>query len=167
MKKKTDEGILSEIENRLKRFAPNETEKSIAAKAHFDALWKGTMNAQAWEAEWDKALMKLEASGIMRSSNDILLAYYEKIGKQKAIEIRKDRREREDGTGARTVRVPRSWEEAHEVLVEMESIEAGTRSIHGQGWQGQGSQSTWQGQWQPDAKGKGQGAGKGKGKGKT
>ena len=44
-------------------------------------------------------------------------------------ELRRDRRSRSDGAGGVTTRVPATWEEAHEVLVELESIRAGTNAL--------------------------------------
>ena len=84
-----------------------------------------------------------------------------KVGPPVSETIRLDRRPRSDGSGGLTTRLPETWEEAHEVLCELEGVKAGSRAFTAARSAGQ---HIVQGGGQ-DPKGKGKGKGKDKGKG--
>ena len=74
-------------------------------------------------------LAELEEVGLGKSKLEKYLAYVEKMGPALGEEIGKDRRPRPDGGGGTVTRAAATWEEAHEVLVELEGLRAGTRAL--------------------------------------
>ena len=86
------------------------------------------MSALDFEAEWERVLQDLNDIGLGKSELEKFLAYIEKVGSMLGETIRLDRRPRPDGAGGETTRDPRTWEEAHEVLIELESVRAGARA---------------------------------------
>ena len=136
------------IKLRLLRFCETAMGKQLRIRRDWDSLSKGrNMNALQFEAKWEELLADLEECGLGKTELDKFLAYVEKMGPQVGEEIRKDRRPRLDGTGGLTTRAPKSWEEAHEVLVELENPRAGTKaqaSNRAGGIEGYTSTPPWQ-----------------------
>ena len=122
--------IYEEIKGRLLKFQDTATEKQLKARQKWEDLTKTRhMTALQFEAQWEAALAKLESVGLGKTDLEKFLAYLVKMGPQLGEEIRRDRRARADGAGGTTNRPPKTWEEAHEVLVELEGIRAGTRAL--------------------------------------
>ena len=77
----------------------------------------------------EKLIADLTECGLCKTVRELFLAYVENIEPQLGEEVRNDRRPRSDGAGGTTTRAPRTWEEAHEVVVELEGIRAGTKAL--------------------------------------
>ena len=122
--------IYIEIKKRLMKFCLTDTEKQLWAKKQFDALYKHKHTSAAqFEASWEEALADLEEVGLGRSELEKYLAYVEKIGASLSEKVRTDRRPRPDKDGSMVTRPPKTWEEAHAVVVEHETIHAGTKAL--------------------------------------
>ena len=63
------------------------------------------------------------------NSKEKYMSYIEKVGAPMNATIRLDRRQRSDKNGWWSERLPETWEEAHEVLIEYEAVNAGSRSL--------------------------------------
>ena len=72
----------------------------------------------------------MERVGLGLQSKQKYTDYLIKIGKEFAEAIRTDRRPRDDRAGGETTRMPASWEEAHQVVLEMEGIRRGNIAIN-------------------------------------
>ena len=88
------------------------------------------MTALQFEAEWEKVHADLEECGLGLSPTEKFLGYIVKVGPPYSESIRMDRRPRPDGNGGIVTRLPETWEECHEVLVEHETIKAGTKAFN-------------------------------------
>ena len=87
------------------------------------------MTALQFEAEWEAIHAELEEVGLGKAPLEKFVSYLIKMGGTMAETIRMDRRPRPDGAGGTTTRVAQTWEEAHEVLVEIEGVKAGSKAI--------------------------------------
>ena len=123
------QGVYDAIKRRLLKFCETAMEKQLRVRKEWENLWKNKgMSALQFEAKWEEGLRDKEECGLEMSELEKFLAYIEKMGPSLGEEIRKDRRPRPDNAGGATTRPPRTWEEAHEVLVELENLRAGTRA---------------------------------------
>ena len=110
-------------------FKETATERQLWVRQEWDTLYKTeNLTALQFEAKWVRLIADLTECGRCKTGLELLLAYVEKMGPNLGEEVRKDRRPRPDGAGGTTTRAPRAWEEAHEVVVELEGIRAGTKS---------------------------------------
>ncbi len=156
------EAVFGEIKKRLLRFRESEMEKQTRVLSEWEALLK-TKNETAlqFEPRWEKTLADLARVGLGCSSKEMLLAYIKKVGPLMGTDIRKDSRAWPDGdTGLVTRRVA-TWEEAHQVCLELETLKTGTRAL--------ASFAVAPVMYYEDSgggKGKGRGSGSGIGKGK-
>ncbi len=149
------------IKKRLFKFLETSTEKQLRVSNEWHALSKTKgMTALQFEASWEEVHADLEEVGLGKSPLEKFLAYIAKVGPPVSETIRMDRRPRPDNAGGLTTRLPETWEEAHEVLCEIEGVKAGSRAFQ------KAAQAAGQAPTQPDG-GNQQGAfGGGKGKGK-
>ena len=99
------------------------------------------MSAHEFEEAWEKIHADLEEVGLPVSAQDKFLGYLQKIGAE-AARIRMDHRERIDvaameddpeGPPKMKNRSPETGEECHQVLVELETMDAGTKQFLKQG----------------------------------
>ncbi len=65
---------------------------------------KGSLTALEFETRWERIIRKLEKFGLERGPQELLLAYYGKINKQIAREIKKDRRSYPNSDGTEMLR---------------------------------------------------------------
>jgi hypothetical protein len=124
------EEVFSLIKERLMRFVETPMEKPMRVLQEWEALTKGRSSALQFEPLWDEALAELESVGLGRSARELLLAYLQKVGPQHAADIQKDQRPWPDGEGGMVNRRVATWEEAHKVSVELESLKAGGRALN-------------------------------------
>ena len=68
------------------------------------------------------------------TAHETLLQYLKKVGPELSNEIRRDKRYRSDGSGGTVFRTCATWEEAHEVLKEYESMKAGLKALQNTGF---------------------------------
>ena len=122
-------GVFLDIKARLMRFVETQVEKQSRILASWDDLHKGKMAALQFEPQWEKVLAELEAVGLARTSQEVFLAYLRKTGEPLASEIRKDQRPWPDGVGATITRRAATWQEAHAIAVELESIKISGKAL--------------------------------------
>ena len=128
----TDEGpalIYLEVKGRHMKFLETSTERQLRVRGEWNMLTKGRRNALQFEAEWEQVTHEMEDVGLGLSSLEKFLSYLVKVGSEYSQAIRMDRRPRPDGAGGLTTRVAQTWEEAHEILCEIEGVKAGTRAL--------------------------------------
>ena len=132
MVEKQPEMIYKEIKARLLQFTANPQELYMIAKRNYDKLsmTKG-MDAMSFEAAWEKVLADMTEVGNKPSAKTMYVDYLAKIGPQRSHEVRTDRRMYPDGIGGQTLRTPETWEEAHKIVVELESIRREGDAISG------------------------------------
>ena len=70
-----------------------------------------------------------EQVGLGMTARENLIQYLRKIGDHLSREVRKDKRYRESSEGAREFWGVATWEEAHEVVQEIEAMNAGQRAL--------------------------------------
>jgi hypothetical protein len=122
--------IYQTIRKRLFRFLETATEKQLRVANDWTSLSKGRHStALQFEAEWEQVHADLEEVGLGKSPLEKFLAYIVKVGPPTSETIRMDRRPRKDGAGGFTTRLPSTWEECHEVLCEIEGVEAGSKAF--------------------------------------
>ena len=157
--------VYKEVKARHFRFIETATEKQLRVSSEWHNLAKGKNNALQFEAEWERIHAELEEVGLGKNKLEKFLQYITKVGPALSEMIRTDMRPRSDGSGGTTTRRCESWEEAHAVLVESETIKAGSRAFSSARAAGQtANQETM---YNTGAFGDGGGKGtKGKGRGK-
>ena len=65
-------------------------EKQTVALAEWNGLTKGSLSALEFETRSERTIRKLVKFGLERSQQELMLAYYGRINKQTAREIKKD-----------------------------------------------------------------------------
>ena len=70
-------------------------------------------------------------AGLGKTENELLLDYLTKVGPKLGLgeEIRRDPRPRPDGARGESNRTIKTWQEAHEVLLEIETLRTSTRAF--------------------------------------
>ena len=94
------------------------------------------MNALQFGVEWEGVTAELIEVGLPQSETELFLAYITKVGPPVSETIRLDRRPRSDGAGGTTIRLPKTWEECHKVLCELEGVKAGSKAFAASGNEG-------------------------------
>ena len=105
------EAVYNTIKGKLLRFRRSYEKKQTLALAEWNGLNKGTLSAIEFEGKWERPIRKLVKFGLERSQQDLMLAYYGKIHKQTAREIKKDRRTYANPDGTESIRRCITWEE--------------------------------------------------------
>ena len=120
------------IKKRLMEFSETLTEKQTRAKAEYEALQKNNLNALNWYTAWEKSLRNLRSAGLPRTERDAFLDYVAKCGKDLNHKILNDlqpRVDRKKEDGSMIQRTPETWEEAHQVVRRLASIDASSRAL--------------------------------------
>ena len=129
-KKDDPRAVYVEIKQRLLKFKETQLERQMRVKREFDELHKTkNVNALQFEAMWEKALSELEKVGLGKTSLEKYLGYLEKVGPTTGAAVRSNREMRDDGAGVKELRAPKTWEEAHAVVVQLESESASTKAF--------------------------------------
>ena len=79
---------------------------------------------------WESHLADRDSIGLGLSSKEALIQYLRKIGPTMSKDVRRDKRFRPDGSGGTVFRSVATWEEAHEVVKELEETAAGQRALN-------------------------------------
>ena len=153
--------IYKEIKEQHFMFIETPEARQLRVKSEWENLRKGKNNALVFGAEWIKALAEMDEVGLPPNPKGLGLDYLTKINQKDAEAIRKDRREWPTADGGKEVRVPRTWQEMHEVLVENEGITFSQKAINAARQGGQ-QRETPTGEIDQKTR-KGKGAGKGDG----
>ena len=131
---KEPKGVYEDVKRRLMQFQPTATQVLLEARRRFEDLRKGRQTtAMHFEAQWEKALAELIRVGMKPHPQELFISYIGKIGRENATEVLKDKRMRDDGHGSAVNRPAKTWEEAHEVLVELENLHAETSAMSSSG----------------------------------
>jgi hypothetical protein len=123
------DAVFEEIRDRHMKFVETPMERQMRVLGEWDALWKGQKTALQFEALFEEAVTELELAGLAKNERELLLGYLQKVGPQLAADIQKDVRAWKGKTGEEATRRVATWEEAHKVLVELESIKASGRAL--------------------------------------
>ena len=125
------------VKVRLLKFLETPVERQMRVTAKWrDLQKKKGQTALQFEAEWEKVHAELEEIGLGVKPMEKFLEYIIKVGYPINEQIRMDRRPRSDrmavnpNEAAMVTRCPETWEEAHEVMSEIESIKASTRAFN-------------------------------------
>ena len=110
-------------------FSETREEKELRVLDEWERLQKGRLSAHQWEVLWEERLGEREQVGLGMTARENLIQYLRKIGDHLSREVRKDKRYRESSEGAREFRGVATWEEAHEVVQEIEAMNAGQRAL--------------------------------------
>ncbi len=123
--------VYQEIKTKHLLFAETREEREIRVLEEGDRLEKGKLTAYQFETLWEEHLSERAEVGLGCTAREYLLQYYRKIGPTLAKEVRKDKRFRPDGSGSgkEVFRGVATWEEAHEVVKEIEAMTAGQKAI--------------------------------------
>ena len=134
----TDPGaVYEEIKRRLLRFRETATERELQVQGEWDALAKTKhMTALQFEALWEARNREFERVRLGLLPKQKYTQYLWKVGKNYAEAVRLDRRARPDRSGGEAIRTPETWAEAHQVVVELESIRDGNRAMNRVGTSG-------------------------------
>jgi hypothetical protein len=154
------QGLYKEIKDELMRFSETAMEKTVRVRTDWKNFNRNRhMTALEFGTKFIKISTQLEGIGLPMNTKEKYMSYIEKVGVDMGQTIRLDRRQREDENGWWSERLPETWEEAHEVLIEREAVLSGSRNLK------EVEQNTY-----PDPyvgqRGGGIDNGKGKGKGK-
>ena len=123
--------VYAAIKERFYKFLETGVERQLRVRSEWNALYKHKqMSAIQFEAAWERACKNMEEVGLGVIPAEKFIAYIQKVGPAFAEKVRLDRRARADGAGGTTVRQPETWEECHEVLVELEVVKAGERAFN-------------------------------------
>ena len=116
--------VYQEIKTKHLMFSETQEEGELRVLEAWDQLSKGRLSAQQWETVWEERLSEREAVGLGMTARETMLQYLKKVGPELSGEIRRDKRYMSDGAGGTAFRTCATWEEAHEVLKEYESLKA-------------------------------------------
>jgi len=114
------EKVYQMIKEKHLQFSETPQEKEIRVDSEFAALQKGKLSASQFEPMFESAITDLEAVGLGKNPRELYLSYMRKIGGLMKV-VRADRR---IWKGDTELRSPRTWEEAHRVVLEHETREA-------------------------------------------
>ena len=103
-------------------FSETVEEKELRVDNEHAMLMKGKLTAHQFEPLFEASITDLEAIGLGKLPRELYLSYLRKVGPTLQKEIRKDRRLWDPADG--TLRAPRTWEEAHKVVLKYEAREA-------------------------------------------
>ena len=111
------------------RFVESNMEKQMRVLNEWEGLTKGKLSALQFEPQWEESLAELEAIGLARNERELCLNYLTKIGPALASDVQRDMRAWPDGKGGLVSRRVSTWEECHEVCLELESLKQGSKAL--------------------------------------
>jgi len=129
---RTDPGAVYEtIRGRLMEFRETLLEKQNRVEGEYHNLSKGSLSALQFLPLFEAVTSEMDLSGVGLSERQLLLGYLRKVGKDYRAEILKDRRLYKATSGGEQdqMRGAQNWREAHRILLEMESVSAGTKAL--------------------------------------
>ena len=130
MVKKDPGEVYRQIKSKHLMFSETAEEKEIRVLEEGDALQKGKLSAFQWEVRWESHLADRDSVGLGLNAKEALIQYFRKIGPALSRDVRRDRRFRPDGSGGNVFRAVATWEEAHEVVKEIEETNAGQKALN-------------------------------------
>ena len=128
---KNDPGeVYRQIKSKHLMFSETAEEKELRVLEEGDALQKGKLSAFQWEVRWESHLADRDSVGLGLNAKEALIQYLRKIGPALSRDVRRDKRFRPDGSGRNVFRAVATWEEAHEVVKEIEETNAGQKALN-------------------------------------
>ena len=122
--------VYDEIRDRLMEFRETALERQNRVENEYNNLTKGTLKALQFLPMFESVTSEMDMCGVGLSERQLLLGYLRKVGSDYRREILKDRRLYAFPTGGpEEMRNPQTWREAHRVLLEIESVSAGTKAL--------------------------------------
>ena len=121
--------VCERIKSKHLLFSESVEEREIRVDSEHAALLKGKLTGHQFEPLFERSIAELEEIGLGKTPRELFLSYLRKVGPVLQKEIRKDKRIWPKET---ELRAPRSWEEAHKVVLEYEQRErapTGLRSL--------------------------------------
>ena len=115
------ESVYPRIKNKHLVFAESREEKEVRIDAEHAALAKGKLSACHFEPLFESSISELESVGLGKTPTELYLSYLRKMPAHLQKEIRGDKRL---WGMESTLRGPQTWEEAHQVILEIEQREA-------------------------------------------
>ena len=120
------------IKSRHLVFGESRDEKEIRVDSEHALLMRGKLSGRQFEPLFEASIAELESVGLGKTPRKLYLSYLRKMPAVLQKEIRSDKRlwptdEKEPG-GSATLRGPKTWEEAHKVVLEYEHREATHRA---------------------------------------
>ena len=114
--------VYEQIKSKHLVFSETTEEKELRVDNEHAMLMKGKLTAHQFEPLFEASITDLESIGLGKTPRELYLSYLRKVGPMLQKEIRKDRRLWDPADS--TLRGPRTWEEAHKVVLEYEAREA-------------------------------------------
>ena len=117
--------VYERIKSKHLLFSESVEEREIRVDSEHAALLKGKVTGHQFEPLFERSIAELEEIGLGKTPRGLFLSYLRKVGPVFHKEIRKDKRIWPKET---ELRAPRSWEEAHKVVLEYEQRESTNRA---------------------------------------
>ena len=117
--------VYERIKSKHLLFSESVEEREIRVDSEHAALLKGKLTGHQFEPLFERSIAELEEIGLGKTPRELFLSYLRKVGPVLQKEIRKDKRIWPKET---ELRAPRSWEEAHKVVLEYEQRESTNRA---------------------------------------
>ena len=117
--------VYERIKSKHLLFSESVEEREIRVDSEHAALLKGKLTGHQFEPLFARSIAELEEIGLGKTPRELFLSYLRKVGPVLQKEIRKDKRIWPKET---ELRAPRSWEEAHKVVLEYEQRDSTNRA---------------------------------------
>jgi len=121
--------IYEEVRDRLMEFRETTLERQNRVENEYNNLQKGSLKALQFLPLFESSIGEMDLCGVGLSERQLLLGYLRKVGAQYRTDILKDKRLYPNPGGPDEMRAARTWREAHRILLEMESISAGSKVL--------------------------------------
>ena len=119
------EQVYERIKSKHLLFSESVEEREIRVDSEHAALLKGKLTGHQFEPLFERSIAELEEIGLGKTPRELFLSYLRKVGPHLQKEIRKNKR---IWPKESELRAPRSWEEAHKVVLEYEQRESTNRA---------------------------------------
>ncbi|HIE71147.1 MAG TPA: hypothetical protein EYP98_13775, partial [Planctomycetes bacterium] len=128
---RSDPGAVYELlRTRLMEFRETLLERQNRYELEYGNLAKGSLTALQFLPLFESVTSEMDLCGVGLSERQMLLGYLRKVGTHYRQEILKDRRfYPAPGGGPDVTREVKTWREGHRILLEMESVTAGSKAL--------------------------------------
>ena len=119
------DAVYEKIKSKHLLFSESVEEREIRVDSEHAALMKGKLTGHQFEPLFERSIAELEEIGLGKTPRELFLSYLRKVGPVLQKEIRRDKR---IWPKEAELRAPRTWEEAHKVVLEYEQRESTNRA---------------------------------------
>ena len=119
------DAVYEKIKSKHLVFSESVEEREIRVDSEHAALMKGKLTGHQFEPLFERSIAELEEIGLGKTPRELFLSYLRKVGPVLQKEIRRDKR---IWPKEAELRAPRTWEEAHKVVLEYEQRESTNRA---------------------------------------